>query len=266
MLFPRYHSLVAFLFLRSRLPRDTFAGESEGVQGKEEAMAEKREKEARFITVFNQKGGCAKTMTSMQLAGELGRLGLRVYVIDMDPQNTANLWALEADDDKPFPAKVVSLAAYGEAFVDKLGSAVTKYDVIIVDCPPSIGSQVPWISLRASDLALIPVIPVLDNIWASKAAEDLVEKAREKNPALKAAYVLSMVRRGKIFDLCLENLREIARIPILKSQISMRNAFPECQAYGGAVGMFGKSAAADEISSLAEEVAKTLGLRLKKGG
>jgi chromosome partitioning protein len=30
---------------------------------------------AKIVTVFNQKGGCAKTMTTMQLAGTLGLRG-----------------------------------------------------------------------------------------------------------------------------------------------------------------------------------------------
>jgi chromosome partitioning protein len=33
---------------------------------------------------------------------------------------------------------------------------------------------VPWAALVASDLAIIPVVPVMDNVWASKQAEELV--------------------------------------------------------------------------------------------
>ena len=51
---------------------------------------------AKIVTVFNQKGGCAKTMSTMQLAGAYGLRGLKVFVIDMDPQNTAALWYHQA--------------------------------------------------------------------------------------------------------------------------------------------------------------------------
>lgn len=47
-------------------------------------------------------------------------MGLKVFIVDMDPQNTAALWALEADSDNPFPATVMSYAPLKEAFTDKL--------------------------------------------------------------------------------------------------------------------------------------------------
>jgi len=219
---------------------------------------------AKIITVFNQKGGCAKTMTSMQLAGTLGARGLKVFVADMDPQNTAALWYHEADA-VPFPAEVMSLAPLREEFIGKLDALVKKNDVVIIDCPPALGSRVPWVALLASDLAIIPVVPVMDNIWASRQAEELVEEAKKENPALQAVYLLSMVRRGKVFEQCLQMLQDKARLPILTARIAMRNAFPESQVYGCVVSAFGKSAATDEVNAVASEVAQLLGLKLKKG-
>lgn len=218
---------------------------------------------AKIITVFNQKGGCCKTMTCMQLGGTLGKRGLSVFVVDMDPQNTAALWFHEAMDE-PFPASVLSLAPQKEAFVDKLGAIVRKHDVVIVDCPPALGSRVPWVSLLASDLAIIPVIPVMDNVWASRQAEEMVAEAKKENPHLRAFYLLSMVRRGKVFDQCLDELRKRAGIPILKSRVSMRNAYPESQIYGCVVSSFGKSPASEEMNAVAEEVAGLLDLKLTK--
>lgn len=224
---------------------------------------------AKIITVFNQKGGCAKTMNTMQLAGTFGLRGLKVFVADMDPQNTAALWFHQADAAQPFPAEVMSMAPLRESFLEKIGSIVEKYDVVLIDCPPAVESKIPWVSLLASDLALIPVIPVMDNIWASKQAEELVLAAREsrKNKGiqeeLKAIYLISMLRRGKIFDLCLKTLRSYAQFPILKSTISMRNAFPESQLFGAVVKSFGKSLGSNEIDAVADEIAKMLGLKLK---
>lgn len=225
---------------------------------------------AKIITVFNQKGGCGKTMTSMQLAGSLGSRGLKVFVVDMDKQNTAFLWFHEASEEEPFPADVVSMGPLGDGFLDKLATIIGKYDVVIVDCPPSVESRVPWCSLIASDLALIPVVPLLDNVWASKQAEELVLEARKVRAAkgiseeLQAAYLLSMVRRGKILEVCEEALRKGAKIPVLKTRISMRNAYPECQLHGCVATALGKSEAGRELTALTVEVAKLLGLKLTK--
>ena len=120
------------------------------------------------------------------------------------------------------------------------------------------------VALLASDLAIIPVIPVMDNVWASRQAEELVAEAKKENPALKAVYLLSMIRRGNVFDLCLNTLKNKTRLPILKSHVSMRNAFPESQVYGCVVSSFGKSVATDEMNAVADETAELLGFKLKK--
>ncbi|MEB0014355.1 ParA family protein [Glaciimonas sp. Gout2] len=226
---------------------------------------------AKIITVFNQKGGCAKTMSTMQLAGTFGLRGLKVFVVDMDPQNTAALWFHQATPEQPFPAEVMSMAPLKEGFLDKIAPLAAKFDVILIDCPPALGSRVPWASLIASDFALIPVAAVMDNVWASKQAEELVLEARQArerkgiNTELKAAYLLSMVRRGNVFEHCLETLKTGAKIPILKSTVAMRNAFPESQLFGCVAKSFGKSVATSEIDAVADEIAKLLDLKLTKG-
>jgi len=224
---------------------------------------------AKIVTVFNQKGGCAKTMSTMQLAGAYGMRGLKVFVIDMDPQNTSALWYHQASPEAPFPAEVMSMAPLKEAFLDKLPALAAKFDLILIDCPPALGSRVPWASLMASDFALIPVIPVMDNVWASKQAEELVFEARQARTGrgdteLQAVYLLSMVRRGNIFESCLASLKAGANIPILKNSIAMRNAFPESQLYGCVAKSFGKSAASRDVDAVADEIAKLLRLKINK--
>jgi len=53
----------------------------------------------RVIAIVNQKGGCGKTTTTVNLAGALAADGARVLVIDIDPQAHATL-ALGVDPDK----------------------------------------------------------------------------------------------------------------------------------------------------------------------
>ena len=225
---------------------------------------------AKIVVVFNQKGGCAKTMTTMQLAGTWGAMGFRVFVVDMDPQNTSALWHLQASTDNPFPADVMSFAPLKKHFVDKLEPLMEKYDIVLIDCPPSAESDVPWTALLIADYAIIPVVPVMDNVWASKIAEELVVKAREdrqqngQTHPLAASYLLSMTRKGNVFDVCLMALKKGIKLPILTSTIGLRNAYPESQLYGCSVGAFGSSTARKEVQAAAMEIGKQLGLKFSK--
>ena len=83
--------------------RPRFLGESDG---KEPIMT-------RPITVamLNRKGGCGKTSTCHHLAGAFARDGLRVLLVDMDPQAslTQGIFGPQATEDLPDRSTVVSL-------------------------------------------------------------------------------------------------------------------------------------------------------------
>ena len=48
------------------------------------------QKSARVIAITNHKGGCGKTATTVHLSAELAKLGMRILVIDLDPQENAS--------------------------------------------------------------------------------------------------------------------------------------------------------------------------------
>jgi chromosome partitioning protein len=218
---------------------------------------------AKIIAIFNQKGGCAKTMTTMQLGGAFGLMSLNTLIVDMDPQGTASIWSSQAESDAPFPANVISLAPMRELMIRELKKFIKDYDVILIDCPPAIDSPIPWAALQVADIGIIPVIPVLDNVWASVKAKELAARARQENQGLQTFFLTSQMRRGNIFSACLELIRNDPDIPLLETVISQRNAYPESQAFGTTVqGLSKSSDASKEVRKLAKEVLEKLQIKV----
>ncbi len=150
----------------------------------------------RTLAVINQKGGCGKTTTSINLAAVLARAGQRTLLVDLDPQShcAAGLGvpepridldiadALRADqpldadrllwpvsrclDLAPSRMSLAGLEAIGGGLVDKpdkelrlrrvLHQLAPRYDVCLIDCSPSIG-LLAFNALVAADAALVPV-------------------------------------------------------------------------------------------------------------
>lgn len=226
---------------------------------------------ALFIGVFNQKGGCGKTTTSVQLAGTLALRGIRTLLGDLDKQGTASVWSASAGVENPFPATVVSLAAMGKNMVGEIQKLAPDYDVILIDCPPAIDSPIPWATLLIADLGIIPVIPVMDNVWATEKAKELAVNALAHNPTLKTYFLISKMGRGQVYEACLAELQEQnPEIPVLKSRISSRNAYPESQIFGSTVHGLPKKTggqAVIEVEALADEVLEILKFKkVKKNG
>ena len=150
----------------------------------------------RTISIVNQKGGCGKTTTTVNLAGALAADGASVLVVDMDPQAHASL-ALGVNPDELdenlyevlvepsgagrlgdiilntwpgidlAPAGIVlsaleqKLAAENhEARTERLSAALKslhiRYDFVLIDCPPAV-SLLTFNALRASEEVIVPL-------------------------------------------------------------------------------------------------------------
>jgi chromosome partitioning protein len=150
----------------------------------------------RVISIVNQKGGCGKTTTTVNLAGSLAADGFRVLVLDMDPQAHATL-ALGVDPDEldenlyevlADPAGIDRLpditievadnldvapsgivlsaleqklaAERDDSRTERLAAAMTsvegRYDFALIDCPPNVG-LLTFNALRASSEVIVPL-------------------------------------------------------------------------------------------------------------
>ena len=142
------------------------------------------------IAVVNQKGGVGKTTTAVNLTAALKELGLKVLLIDFDPQANAtsgfgidkrkvkstvydalisNTPVTEAivstkyGDVMPSSANLAGAAVellYTEGREHQLNNIIAplkdQYDLILIDCPPSL-EMLTLNSLAAADSILVPV-------------------------------------------------------------------------------------------------------------
>ena len=143
----------------------------------------------KVISVANQKGGVAKSTTTLNLGVGLARQGKKVLLIDADPQGslTASLGYVEPDDIGTTLAtimmNIINDEEIAEEQVDLLPANIelsalevtmsnvmsrelimkeyidtmrSRYDYILIDCMPSLGMMT-INALVASDMVLIPV-------------------------------------------------------------------------------------------------------------
>lgn len=227
---------------------------------------------ARIVTVFNQKGGSGKTMTTMQLAGTCALRGHKTLVVDMDSQGTSTIWSAVHRNPElrlpDFPADVRSMAPLGRGMVGPVGKLAPEYDLIVIDTPPATESEAPWAALQISDLGIIPFIPTADNQWAGQ-ARTLAVRAMAQNPDIRAVLHLpTCVRRGNVIETVLEQFKEDPNIAMMNTTVFQRNAYLEAQFFGLCVRQLSRSsAAAKEMEQLADEVLDLLDLpRTNQGG
>jgi chromosome partitioning protein len=150
----------------------------------------KGEKQMR-VSVANQKGGVGKTTTAVNLAAALAGLGRRILLVDLDPQANATTGVgidhraldrtiydcLVAGDD---PVEVIQHTSFENldvlpSTIDLAGAELelvsaiaretklrnvlqplTGYDVIFIDCPPSLG-LLTVNAMTAAESVLVPI-------------------------------------------------------------------------------------------------------------
>ncbi|MFA6356162.1 MAG: AAA family ATPase [Candidatus Omnitrophota bacterium] len=221
-----------------------------------------------IIAVTNQKGGCAKTTTAVNLSGCLAERGYRVLVIDLDPQAHASL-GLGIDKDNidrtiydvlmnnvplcdvisktqverldAVPSNSVLSGAQLE-LASVLGResvlriAVRKmllkkdYDFIIFDCNPSL-NLVTINALVAADSILIPIQTHYYSLEGMKELFSTIDIVRERlNPDLQILGILATLydTRTKISAKMLGQIREYFKGMVFNTVI--RNNVKLCEA------------------------------------
>ncbi|MBI5823089.1 MAG: ParA family protein [Chloroflexi bacterium] len=211
------------------------------------------------IAVSNEKGGVAKTTTTLSLGAALMELGNRVLLIDLDAQanltlalgfepgeneNTSSNIMLDnmplLDVCKKTEVKNLDLIPsssrieISEQFLPVRTSYTTilqrairtvpnlPYDYIVLDCPPALGA-ITKNALAASDLLLIPTQAEYFSAYALRNMMALIRNIREQdNPNLAYRILVTMLdRRNRTHRNIHEQLRSTFGEGIFNTVIEM---------------------------------------------
>lgn len=207
----------------------------------------------KVISLINQKGGVAKTTSTINLASALSRLEKKVLVIDLDPQGNATTGAginkLELNkttvdlllDNTELEECIVNNGIYDivgttialagceyemfnkflrESLLRKKLENKKEYDFILIDCPPSL-SLLTINALVASDDVLIPVAPepfALEGI--SQLIETIIRiKEINENLEIGSVFITKFDQRKKTNIEIKEGLEEMFKDKLSKTYV-----------------------------------------------
>jgi chromosome partitioning protein len=216
------------------------------------------------IAIANQKGGVGKTATSVNLAAGLAAKGFKTLLVDLDSQRNATNTLLSpdivtttladvlvGDNDR----KLISDAVY-ETPIDNLDlvpahiklakierfieieeqfrlkdslSELADYDVVILDCPPTLGMTLTQALLAAAFV----IVPIAGDFYSHEGVIDLndtMQKAKRGNPNLQVlGYLMTKYdSRMRVAKQSLELMREkyqgLAFTSIIRELASIKTA------------------------------------------
>lgn len=249
-----------------------------------------------IVTVVNQKGGVGKTTTCINLGAELAEMGNRVLLADCDPQGNGSSGLgysrKNSDDPTMYDVLVHGLPAC-DAIVStqiqnfdllpsnimlagaelELTSAVCRefllaraladlahgYDLVLVDCPPSLG-LLTVNGLTAADRLLVPVQSEYYALEGLSLLNHSVEKLRiglQKKLQIDHLLVTMFDRRINLAQDVVDELSQVFGDRVLQTKIPRNVSLAEAPSYGCPVKKHAPSSmGAQSYRALAEEVAQ----------
>jgi chromosome partitioning protein len=245
------------------------------------------------IAISSQKGGVAKTTTSLSLGACLVEQGRSVLLVDLDPQaNLTQSLGIDPDQARRMVGDVlldqstlleasresvvfnldVVPANQGLLLLDKLlygrqgyefrlrthleSLNGSYYDVVIFDCPPSFGTLTVN-ALTAADLLIVPVTCEYYSARSLRGYLDLVRLVnRGSNPCLQHRLLVTLFdRRNRVSHIILEQLKSKYGPVLFNTLISIDTKLRESPIFGKPITQYAPNArGAQEYRALATEL------------
>jgi chromosome partitioning protein len=250
--------------------------------------------QARIISMCNQKGGVGKTTTTINLGASLAEYGRKVLLVDFDPQGSLSVGLglnphqmdltvynllMQKDvslDEVVVPTGVpgmdllpsnIDLSAAEVQLVHEvareqtlqrvIAPAIAAYDVILIDCQPSLG-LLTVNALTASDGVIVPLECEYFALRGVALLKNTIDKVQERlNPKLEIDGVLGTMFDGRTLHgrEVLERLVQAWGEQVFHTVIRRTVKFSDSTVAGEPITSYAStSAGADAYRQLAKEV------------
>lgn len=243
----------------------------------------------RVIAIANEKGGVAKTTTSISLAGTFVEAGKTVLLVDMDPQASLtvylgvtphslrkssadilihsadpecisteipNLDLIPSNNELALAERFLTIRRNHQHILKEALSKIMHYDAIIIDSPPSLGI-ITQNALVAADLLIVPVIPEYLAVTALRDITQLIQTLRVKaNPRLSYRILFTLVdQRIKSHNTVCSKFREKFGSAIYDTEIHIDTRLRDASSAGLPISQFlAQTRSALEYQALLEEI------------
>jgi chromosome partitioning protein len=216
---------------------------------------------AKIISILNQKGGVGKTTSSMNIGSWMSILGYKVLIIDLDPQanltagfgitnpeytiygtllNEYPIKAYEVEKNISIVASTPALSGLERSLAndidkefslhEKLKTVSGNFDVIILDCPPSLG-LITINALVASNSVYTPLEAQLFSTDGLTKVFEMIDKIQKRlNPTLNLSgifftrYDKRKILKRDILESITEQYPELILHANIRENISLSEA------------------------------------------
>ena len=249
---------------------------------------------ARIVALANQKGGVGKTTSAINLSAALAEIGQRVLLVDFDPQGGCaiglgiepgslerSVYNALLDRDCDVEAAVLTTSFPGldllpsnidlaaaelllvqevareQTLLRVLAPLRTKYDWILIDCPPSLG-LLTINALTSADGVIVPSECEYYALRGMALLMDSIERIRERlNPRLQIDGILSTMYDSRTLHSreVMERVRDAFGSRLFDTVIRKTIRFAEAPVAGQPILSYApQSTGAAAYRSLAKEV------------